>query len=200
MTTVAPFGSILIELHASGSNCGIDTVGLATATNLVCLNASRNPRIQSVAHFASTLLELGAGGDSGIGDAALALATNIVWLDCSNNDQMAPFGASLRHLVADFFSSLCDSGLATATNLVTLNCSSNPKITSLAFCATSLQELSAKGLCGVCGDEIATMGPQLWKVGKWDNDHITAQHLEGFTAVDGDGSLFARRSPASLSW
>ena len=65
------------------------------------------------------------------------------------------------------------------------------RITSLSFCATSLLELTAEGYnCGVCGDEIATMGPQLWKVENGYNERITEQHLEGFTAVDGeDGSL-----------
>ena len=169
----------------------------------MCLNASDNPRIQSVAPFGSTLLEVDViGMDSGIGDAALALATNIVRLDCSLNDQIttvAPFSASLRHLVAVNESSLVgESYLGTAANLVTLDCSGNPKITSLAFCATSLQELTAEGEdCGMRGDEIATMGPQLWKVKKEDNDRITVQHLEGFTAVDLDGTLFVRRRVAS---
>ena len=90
-------------------------------------------------------------------------------------------------------------GLTTATNLVTLNCSHNSNITSIAFCATSLQELTAAGKdCGVRGDEIVMMGPQLWNVGKYRNDRITGQHLEGFTAVDGD-YVFVRRPVAPLA-
>ena len=202
VTTVAPFGSTLIELNALGG-CGIDTIGLATATNLVCLIASDNSRIQSVAPFASALLELGTEGtSSGIGDAALALATRIVWLDCTFNKRItmvAPFGSSLRHIVAMNDSSVNDAGLTTATNLVTLNCSSNPKITSLAFCATSLQELIAQEYsCGVRGDEIATMGPQLWKVEEYGNYSITVRHLEGFTALARHGWLFVRRPFAPI--
>ena len=132
-----------------------------------------------------------------VSDAAFALATNIVWLACSRNRKITtlPFSASLRHLVAQYDSSFGVAALTTATNLVTLDCGNNPNITSLAFCATSLQELTAWGyICGVCGDDIVTMGPQLWKVEKWDNHRITVQHLEGFTAMDGNGSVYVRTS------
>ena len=96
---------------------------------------------------------------------------------------VAPFGQSIRHIVVAYESSLGDAGLAAATNLVTLDCTCNPKITSIAFCQNSLQELTADGEdCGLQGDEIAE-APLLRKVQTCASDKITYKHLEGFTQV-----------------
>ena len=58
LTTVAPFGSTLIELNTS-FDYGIDDVGLATATNLVSLKAIGNARFKVWRHLFQ-LLELQA--------------------------------------------------------------------------------------------------------------------------------------------
>ena len=187
VTTIAPFGGTLIELHAEG-NCGIGgAVGFPSATNLVSLHAGGNPRIESVAPFASSLLELDAR-TTDIDDAALFQLTNLVWINCSFNEQIttvAPFAQSLRHVVADCGSSLRDAGLSNATNLVTLYCYKNPNITTIAFCQNSL--LIAD--CGMEGDEIAN-APQLRKVTKRKDDKISLHHLKGFTQIN--DSVFAR--------
>ena len=108
-----------------------------------------------------------------------------MWLNCTDNKAIttvAPFGRSLRHLVTNV--GLSDAGLTTATDLVTLDCGCNPNITSIGFCRSSLQELTAVGAdCGIKGDEIAEAPPQLRKVVTYHNDKITLTHLKGFADV-----------------
>ena len=182
LTTVAPFGKTLIELDAIG-DCGINDIGLATATNLVCLDASRNARIQNIQSCASTLVELSIK-DSGIGQETVLHARNLIYVDISNNTAIttvAPFSASLRHLVACNDRTIGDAGLLSATRLVTLTCLDNPNITTIAFCADSLQELNAVGEhCGMRGSEIMA-APHLRKVNMRLNPNIShSHHLRGF--------------------
>ena len=119
MTTVAPFGSTLIELDASG-DCGIGDVGLATATNGLsgCILNERPPECNVLV---PTLLELDISWriddddvEHGRWDVRPILALNV-----SNNKQItnvAHCSRSLRHLVAEFHhtvASIGDAGLRT---------------------------------------------------------------------------------------
>jgi polo-like kinase 1 len=118
VTTVAPFAETLVELDASGRDCGIDDAGLASARCILKLNAGNNPKITTVAPFAATLVELDASGeDCGIDDAGLASARCIVKLNAGNNPKIttvAPSAATLVELDASGNCRIGDSGLTLA--------------------------------------------------------------------------------------
>ena len=89
ISTVAPFGATLRVLWATGSSCGIDDIGVSTATCLQELCATNNPKLTSVAPFGPTLRRLWADANSGIDDAGLANATRLEELHADGNPKIS---------------------------------------------------------------------------------------------------------------
>jgi serine/threonine protein kinase len=145
VTTVVSMAATLVELHAGENECGISDAGLATAHGIVKLIASNNPKITTVAPFATTLTELDASG-SGIDDAGLSSALHIVKLDAANNPRVttvAPFATTLVELNASGNCGIDDAGLASARGITKFNASGNAKVTTVAPFGTTLVELDA---------------------------------------------------------
>lgn len=155
ITTVRPFAETLRELAITGE-CRVADISLAG--RLVKLNVSSNKRI--VGSLPQSLVVLDASGpDCEIEDRTLQSITSLNWLDCTSNRRVttvAPFAASLRHLLALGDSgALNDDGLRNAAWLVSLTCHRNPHLTTILPFAASLQELAASGdQCGLSGEEL----------------------------------------------
>lgn len=161
--TVQPFGRSLRKLRASYSP--ISEAGLATAINLVALDASANAHIRSLTPLSSTLLELTS---SYLDDAALSAMTNLIWLNVNNNRRMfnASCSPSLRHLDVTSAFFLHTDAISTATKLVTLKCARNPQLTTIRTCRDHLEELITDSSAHV--EEVRT-APAL--------HHLTVQSL-----------------------
>ena len=85
ITTCEPFKDTLIELNASGYNCGINDNGLKKCHKIQILYANNNNKITTCEPFKNTLIKLYAFCYCGINDEGLKNCNKIKILKTNNN-------------------------------------------------------------------------------------------------------------------